>query len=51
MVKSWMDSGAKSFTPLGGPVRPERVMENLTLNCEALRALGEKIFTRFAALL
>ena len=51
MAKSWMGSGARSFTPFGGPVRPERVLEDLPQNCETLRAYGEKIFYRFFSML
>jgi GMP synthase (glutamine-hydrolysing) len=51
MVKSWASIYAKELTPQGGPNRPERIEDHLAENARALRAIGEKVFTRFAALL
>jgi GMP synthase-like glutamine amidotransferase len=51
MVKSWASLYAKELTPQGGPIRPERIEENLSPNAKNLRDIAEKIFTRFSALL
>jgi GMP synthase-like glutamine amidotransferase len=51
MVKSWASIYAKELTPQGGPNRPERIEDHLSENARSLRAIGEKVFGRFAALL
>lgn len=51
MVKSWAAIYAKELTPSGGPNRPERIENHLPENAKALRAIGETVFSRFAALL
>jgi GMP synthase-like glutamine amidotransferase len=51
MVKSWSSFYAKEFTPQGGPIRPERVENQMAENIKQLEAIAEKVFTRFAALL
>jgi GMP synthase-like glutamine amidotransferase len=51
MVRSWASIYAKELTPSGGPNRPERIEEHLSEKAKALRAIGETVFSRFAALL
>jgi len=51
MVRDWAALYAKELTTQGGPVRPERVLEDLGPKARALQALSEQVFIRFAALL
>ncbi len=51
MVKSWATIYAKELTPSGGPNRPERIEDHLSEKAKNLRVIGEKVFSRFAALL
>ncbi len=51
MVKNWAAIYAKELTPSGGPNRPERIEDHLSEKAKALQAVGETVFSRFAALL
>lgn len=51
MVEDWSRLYSKEFTPQGGPIRPERVVDGLRTNAGTLAGVAERVFTRFAALL
>ena len=51
MIRSWASIYAKELTPQGGPIRPEQIETRLSERAHALKAIGEKVFSRFAALL
>jgi GMP synthase-like glutamine amidotransferase len=51
MVRAWSRVYAKELTPQGGPIHPERIETDLAARIQSLRAIAEKVFTRFAALL
>ena len=51
MARDWAAVYSKEFTPQGGPIRPERVLEGVGPRSRALWAIAEPVFIRFAALL
>ncbi len=51
MVNSWASIYAKELTPQGGPIRPERIENQLSSNAKALEIISGKVFARWAALL
>lgn len=51
MIRSWASVYAKELTPQGGPIPPENLEGHLAENAKALKDIGGKVFTRFAALL
>jgi GMP synthase-like glutamine amidotransferase len=51
MVKNWSSVYATELTTRGGPIRPELIEGHLSENSKALAETGEKVFSRFAALL
>lgn len=51
MIHEWLDFYRNEFTPQGGTLRPEPVLEGLAENAAGLEPHARRVFERFSALL
>jgi GMP synthase-like glutamine amidotransferase len=50
MLENWMLVYASELTPQGGTIPPECILDHLDLNTSRLRAIADKVFSRFLSL-